>query len=84
MNILWSSTKVGCCWSFPGSHRPGAGRVHAARQQGDRERAVRALPHQDLQEDSIAHRQLSQSGTCLMFFFFKENLRLILTVLSYI
>lgn len=40
----------------PGSNRPRAGRVHAAGQQGDWERAVRALPHQDLPEDRVTHR----------------------------
>lgn len=48
-----------------GGDRPSAGRVHAAGQQRDGERAVRSLPHQDIQEDGLAHRQCCQSGLYL-------------------
>lgn len=54
----------------PGGHRPRTRRVHATGQQGDRERAVRTLPHKDLQEDGLSHRQLSQSGNTLILLVF--------------
>lgn len=39
-----------------GGYRFGARRVHAAREQGNRKRTVRALPHENVQKNCFAHR----------------------------
>ena len=48
-----------------GGDRPGAGRIHATGEQGDGEREIRTLPHQNIPQDRQPHRKLSQSSKIL-------------------